>query len=83
MDQNEAHVNPYRKAARLLVRLVASGFMLFGFFNLALYLFKSYLDRAEVHAGRCLLLGIPLVIGLVILIKSSAIANRLTQDFDE
>jgi len=76
-------MNPYKKAARLLIRLVASGLMLFGLIYLALDLFKSFLDKSEVRTGRCLLLAIPVVIGLVILIKSSAIASRLTQDFDE
>ena len=76
-------MNPYKKAALLLIRLVASGFMLFGFIYLGLYLVKSYLARSEVQIGSCLLLAIPEVIGLVILIKSAAIANRLTRDFDE
>ena len=76
-------MNPYKKAALSLIRLVASGFMLFGFIYLGLYLFKSFLAKSEVQIGSCLLSAIPVVIGLVILIKSSAIANRLTQDFDE
>ena len=76
-------MNPYKKAALLLVRLVASGLMLFGVLTLALYLFKSYLDKSDVPTGRCLLSGIPIIVGLAILVKSSAIAGRLTQDFDE
>jgi hypothetical protein len=76
-------MNPYRRAALLLIRLVASGFILVGLMNLAFYLLKPFLDKTEVQVTRCLLWGIPVVIGLVILIKSPAIASRLTQDFDE
>jgi hypothetical protein len=76
-------MNPYKKAALLLIRLVASGLMLFGVINIALYLMKSFLNRSDVPTGRCLAMGIPIAIGLVILVKSSAIAGRLTQDLDE
>ena len=76
-------MNPYKKAALLLVRLVASGLMLFGLITLGLYLMKSFLDKSGVPTGRCLLSGIATALGLAILIKSSAIASRLTQDFDE
>ena len=76
-------MNPYKKAALLLVRLVASGLMLFGAINIALYLLKSFLNKSDVPMGACLVMGIPMVIGLVILVKSSAIAGRLTQNFDE
>lgn len=76
-------MSPYKRAALLLIRLVASGFILFGVLNLAFYVLKHFLDKTDLQVGRCLLSGVPVVIGLVILIKSSAIANRLTQDFDE
>jgi hypothetical protein len=76
-------MNPYKKAALLLIRLIASGLMLFGVINIALYLLKSFLNKADVPTGLCLLMGIPIVMGLAIMVKSSAIAGRLTQDFDE
>ena len=76
-------MSPYKRAALLLIRLVASGFLLFGLLNLSFYVLKHFLVKADLPVGRCLLSGIPVVIGLAILIKSSAIANRLTQDFDE
>lgn len=76
-------MNPYKKAALLLVRLIASGLMLFGLITLSLYLLKSFVDKSDVPTGRCLLMGIPVALGLAILVKSSAIAGRLTQDFDE
>jgi hypothetical protein len=76
-------MNPYKRAALLLIRLVASGFILFGLINLAFYLLKHFLAKTDLQVVRCLLSGVPVVIGLAIFIKSSAIANRLTQDFDE
>ena len=76
-------MNPYKRAALLLIRLVASGFIVVGCINLAFYLLKPFLDKSDVPVVPCFLWSIPVVIGLVILIKSTAIASRLTQDFDE
>ncbi|MBI3852171.1 MAG: hypothetical protein HY298_18090 [Verrucomicrobia bacterium] len=76
-------MNPYKRAALLLIRLVASGFILFGLLDLGVYVLKHFLHKADWQVMRCLLSGVPVVIGLVILIKSPAIAARLTQDFDE
>ena len=76
-------MNPYKRGALLLIRLVAFGFILFGLIDLALYVLKLFLDKTDLQVVRCLLSGVLIVIGLAILIKSSAIASRLTQDFDE
>jgi hypothetical protein len=66
-----------------VVRLVAGGFLLVGAMNLALYWFKSRHDHAQMNLWRCLYLSIPLVIGLVILVKSSALARWVDQFMDE
>ena len=64
----------YNRMAVTVVRLVAGGFLLVGVMNLGLYWFKVHHDHIEVNVWRCLFLSIPLVIGLGILIKSSALA---------
>ena len=76
-------MNPYNKAAVFVIRLIASGFMLFGLINVAFYLLQTYLDKTDAQLARFILPGLFVLIGLTILIKSSAIATRLTQDFDE
>jgi hypothetical protein len=76
-------MNPYKKIALMVIRLLGAGGFLIGVMNLSLYWFKNHHDKTQVNVGRCLLLSIPLVIGLLLLVKSSALAHRLTRDFDE
>jgi hypothetical protein len=76
-------MNPYRRIALTVIRLVAAGCLLISTLNLGLYYLKTHQARDSMHVGRSLLLAIPLVIGILLLIKSTAIARRLTQDFDE
>ncbi|EEF60908.1 hypothetical protein [Pedosphaera parvula] len=76
-------MNPYNRIALTVIRLVAAGCLLISIMNLGLYYLKSQKDRVPMHAGRFLWLAIPLVIGIVLLVKSTAIARRLTEDFDE
>lgn len=76
-------VNPYYRLALTLVCLVAVGFLIVGGLNLAVYWFKSRHDHTDLKIGRCLYLSIPLVIGMLILVKSSALAHRLEQLFED
>ena len=69
--------------ATTVVRLVAAGFLVVGVMNLALYWFKSRHDHAPMNPWRCLYLSIPLVIGLGILVKSSALARWVDQFMDD
>ena len=77
-------MNPYRKAALLLIRLVAFGFVMFGGLQAGLYFLMQKSGR-KIEDGAVLmaLKTLPLLIGLVLLIKSYAIAKRLTEDFEE
>lgn len=76
-------MNPYTKIALTVIRLAAAGCLLVSFMNLGLYWIKSRNAGAAMEVGRCLILSIPLVIGLLLLVKSSSLARRLTQYFDE
>jgi hypothetical protein len=73
----------YDRMAITIVRLVACGFLLVGLLNLALYFFQSRHNQTEMHAGRCLYLSIPLVIGVAILVKSAALARWVDQYLDD
>jgi hypothetical protein len=66
-----------------IVRIVAAGFLLVGCMNIGLYWFKSHHDNTEMNAWRCLYLSIPFVIGVAILVKSSALARWVDQYLDE
>jgi hypothetical protein len=76
-------VNPYYRLALTLVCLVAVGFLIVGGMNLAVYYFKSRHDHTDLKIWRCVYLSIPLVIGLVMLVKSTALAHRLEQLFED
>ena len=76
-------MNPYYSKFLNLLRLLAGSFILVGALLLAAYVLKTRRDRAPLEAGRLVAKAIPLVAGVVILIKSPAWARRLTQDFDE
>ncbi len=76
-------MNPYTKAATFVVRLVAFAFILFG----ALPLGAEYFARRQhkpISGTLWLFLEIfSLLLGFVLLFKSSAIAKKLTEDFEE
>ncbi len=76
-------MSPYTRIALTLVRLVAAGFLVVGAMDLGLYWFQSRHNRVELNPGRCLYLSIPLVIGLALLVRSSALARRLGQWLDD
>ena len=76
-------MNPYTKAVRFIVRMIAFAFILFG----ALPLGADYLARGRNNPGSgklwVLLEVLSLVLGLILLFTSSAIAKKLTEDFEE
>ncbi len=73
----------YNRIAITVVRLVAAGFLVVGVLDLALYWFKSHHDHTDMNLWRCVYLSIPLVIGVGILVKSSALARMVDQWLDE
>jgi hypothetical protein len=76
-------MNPFYRTSLMIVRLVAAGFALVSVMNMGLYWIKSRHDGSAMTAGHFVYLTIPLVIGLVILVKSSSLAERLAQYLDE
>ena len=67
----------FGKKARLVVRLVAGGFLLVGFLNLTAYWVECEHNHTSLNLWRCVYLSIPLVIGVIILIRTSALAQRI------
>jgi hypothetical protein len=73
----------YNRIAITIVRLIASGFLVVGILDLGLYWFKARHDQVPMTVGHCVYLSIPLVIGVAILVKSSALARMVDQYLDE
>jgi hypothetical protein len=76
-------MNPSNRTAITVVRLVAAGFLVVGCLNLVLYWYQSHRDHTALNLWRGLYLSIPLVIGVAILVKGSAIARRVDEYLDE
>jgi hypothetical protein len=79
----EEEAPDYSAKAKFLVRVVAGGFILVGCADLVAYWLKARHDAAGISAWHCVMLSIPLVIGVVILIKTSALAGRLEEWLDD
>jgi hypothetical protein len=73
----------YSKKARTLVRLVAGGFMLVGVLDVGLYWYDCQRRQITLNIWHCVYLSIPLVIGLIILLKTSALARRIEDWLEE
>lgn len=71
------------RRARTLIFVVAAGFLVVGVMNVAAYWFKCRHDHLDISLWRCLYLSIPLVVGLVILVMSSALARAIEEYLDE
>jgi hypothetical protein len=76
-------MNPYFKAALFLIRLIAAGFAIFGITLLCSDVFLMLSHKPISGPGTLALKLLPLLIGLVLFLKSYALAKRLTRDFEE
>jgi hypothetical protein len=73
----------YSKKAKMLVRLVAGGFILVGALDVGIYWYDCQRHQITPNIWRCVYLSIPLVIGLIILLKTSALARRIEDWLEE
>jgi hypothetical protein len=69
--------------ARALIYVVAAGFIVVGGMSVAAYWLKCRHEHLPIGIGHCLYSSIPLVIGVVILIMSSALARAIEEYLDE
>jgi hypothetical protein len=75
--------NSEGRRARILIFVVTAGFLVVGGMSLAAYWIKCRHDQLEISVWHCLYLSIPLVIGVAILIMSSALARAIDEYLDE
>lgn len=73
----------YSKKAKMLVRLVAGGFIMVGVMDVGLYCYKCQHEQTTPDVWHFVYLSIPLVIGLIILLKTSALARRIEDWLEE
>ncbi len=76
-------MSPLTRAVRDALRLVAGGLVVIGLLGLGLELTKYELKRTDLDFLNCFLWALPILLGVVLAIKSTAIARRLTNDFDD
>lgn len=76
-------MNPYTKAALFIIRLIAFAFILFGALQLGADYFASRQNKPSAGTLWLFLKVFSLLLGFVLLFKSSAIAKKLTEDFDD
>jgi hypothetical protein len=65
--------------ARMLVWLVGGGFVLIGGLDLLVYFLKANHDHTDISILWCVWLSVPLLIGVWILAKTAALADRLEE----
>jgi hypothetical protein len=76
-------MNPYFKAALFLIRLIAAGFCIFSLTMLSSDVFLLLSNKPISGPPTLALKSLPLLIGLVLFLKSYALAKHLTKDFEE
>lgn len=76
-------MNPYRKAALFIIRLVAFAFILFGALQLGADYFTRRRGQPSAEMIWLILEILSVLLGIVLLLKSGTIAKKLTEDFDE
>jgi hypothetical protein len=76
-------MNPYYRIVLMVCRVVAAGLILITFLDCAAYWIKCRNDHVPPSTGHCVYLSIPLVIGIVLLVKSSALARRASEHLDD
>jgi len=76
-------MSPYYRVAAMILRLVAAGMILIGGLNAGLEIVSGLAGKGDASVWRGALHGALGLAGLVLLLRSSTIARRLTEDSDE
>jgi hypothetical protein len=77
-------VNPYTKVVLFVIRLVAFGLVFTSLLYLSSYLFFAVGRESSGEGTVSLALkSLPLILGIILWIKSHALAKKLTEDFDD
>ena len=82
-DPTQRPASSTRGKAKMLVFIVAGGCLLIGGLDVGLYLVKMDHDHLPVSILRCIWLSIPLVAGIALLVKTSALADWIENWLDQ
>ena len=72
-----------KRAVRGLIRLVASGLVLFGALEIGLELVRHRMKDVPISVWSCIIGGVLILLGIGLLLTSASLAEQLTDDFDE
>jgi cytochrome c biogenesis protein CcdA len=72
-----------KRAVRTIIRLIAGGLMVFGGLQAGLEFARHRLKETEASPGQYVIGSLLIAMGVALLIFSSRIAARLTEDYDE
>ena len=77
-------MNPYTKVVLFVIRLVAFGLTFTSLLYLSSYALLAFEKKSSGEGNLWMILkAIPFLAGVILWIKSYAIARKLTEDFDE
>ncbi len=76
-------MSPLTRAVRDAVRLVAGGMAVIGLLGIGLEFTRYELKKTDLDILNCVLWALPIVLSVILIIKSTAVARRLTNDFDD
>jgi hypothetical protein len=76
-------MSPLTRAVRLVLWLIAASMIVLGALFIGLELAKHQLHKTEISVWRCLVWSVPMLLGAVLFVKGTALARRLTDDFEE
>ena len=75
-------MNPYYRAIVFVIRLVAFGFILVGAIQLASAAF-FVVGNADLPVGKMVLYSIPILLGIVLLMRSGAVAEWISEMLED
>jgi len=75
--------NPYDKAARLVIRLSASGLVLIGGLDLVLEFLRHRFQGTDLHVGTIVVNSLVFLAGVVLFALTGRLAARLADYFDD
>lgn len=76
-------MSPMTHAFRVVLWLLATGLVVIGALNIGLEATRHELHHTELSVWRCLVWSVPIVLGMILFAGSRAIAQWLSDHFEE
>ena len=71
-----------KHAVRTLIRIIASGMIVFGMLEIGLELTRNKMHKSEISISHCAIGSVLIVIGSILFVVSAKLAEQLTDDFE-